>query len=65
MRDDWQKPRTRQQYLTGDDIRALRVAFNCGVKPRDVARSLQCASRTAFKYYSLFRLHIQVEARAA
>jgi hypothetical protein len=55
MRDDWEKTRTTNTHLTGAEIAQLRTAFNCGRKPRDIARELKCSSRIAAKYFAQFR----------
>lgn len=55
IKDDWDKPRTQGNHLTLPEIARLRVAFNCGRKPRDAARELSCSSRVAAKYFSQFR----------
>jgi hypothetical protein len=55
MRDDWEKPRGRNDHLTAVEIKQIRVAFNCGLKPRDIAREIKCSSRIAFKYFAMFR----------
>lgn len=55
IRDDWEKPRSTNQHLTQAEIAKLRVAFNCGRKPRDIARELQCSTRVAAKYFARFR----------
>ncbi len=54
-RDDWSKPRSEGNKLTQAEIAQIRVAFNCGRRPSDIARELQCSSRTAAKYYAIFR----------
>lgn len=53
--DNWEKPRSRNEHLTQAEIARIRVAFNCGLHPRDIARELQCSSRVAMKYYAQFR----------
>lgn len=55
MTDDWHKPRGRGVHLTTAEIAKIRVAFNVGRKPRDIARELKCSSRIAAKYYGVFR----------
>jgi hypothetical protein len=55
IKDDWEKPRRQSQHLTKEEISMLRVAFNVGRKPQDIARELQCSSRVANKYNAMFR----------
>lgn len=55
IKDDWEKPRTQGNHLTSAEIASLRVAFNCGRKPRDAAREMKCSTRVAAKYFSQFR----------
>jgi IS30 family transposase len=54
-KDDWNKPRTKAMRLTETEISEVKIAFQMGRKVRDIARELQCASRTVSRYYSLFR----------
>lgn len=54
-RDDWEKPRAKGVHLTPAEISKIRVAFNTGRHPSDIARELQCSSRIANKYYAQFR----------
>ena len=55
IKDDWSKPRSEGNKLTQAEIAKIRVAFNCGRHQRDIARELQCSSRTAAKYFAIFR----------
>lgn len=55
IKDNWSKPRSNGNHLTQAEIGKLRVAFNCGREPRDIARELQCSSRVAQKYFGQFR----------
>jgi hypothetical protein len=54
-KDDWAKPRSKGQHLTKEEIARIRVAFNCGRRPDDIARELKCSSRITNKYYAMFR----------
>lgn len=53
--DNWDKPRTRGDHLTAEEVGQLRRHFNVGLDPYDAARELQCSSRTAYRYYGQFR----------
>jgi hypothetical protein len=55
IKDDWEKPRSRQDYLTEDEIERLREAFDAGHKTCDIAGELNCSTRIAAKYYAQFR----------
>lgn len=54
-KDNWEKPRTQGMPLTATEIQRLRKAFRDDVHHRDIARELKCSSRTACKYYMIFR----------
>lgn len=54
-KDDWEKPRSRSQHLTEAEIALLRKAFSSRRTIKDIARELQCSSRTVSKYYGFFR----------
>jgi hypothetical protein len=54
-RDDWEKPRARNHWLTEHEIARLRHAYDLGFKPTDAAREIQCSSRIAYKYFAVFR----------
>jgi DNA-binding NarL/FixJ family response regulator len=53
--DDWEKPRSNGHKLTAAEVARVRVAFNCGRDHRDIARELQCSSRTIARYYGGYR----------
>lgn len=55
IKDDWEKPRGKGNHLTAAEIAQIRVAFNCGRRPADIARELKCSSRVAAKYFAQFR----------
>jgi hypothetical protein len=55
IRDDWEKPRSKGQKLTVDEVAKIRAGFNAGRKHRDIARELQCSSRVTAKYYGFYR----------
>lgn len=52
-RDAWVKARSKP--LTRDEIEFIRQGFLAGDSYYDVARALQCSSRTAIKYFAIFR----------
>ncbi|MDI3563529.1 hypothetical protein [Bradyrhizobium sp. Arg816] len=53
--DDWEKPRGRQNHLTADEIQQLERRFKAGWTPRDAAKEIKCASRTAYRYFDIFK----------
>lgn len=55
QKEDWEKPRSRSVHLTTEEIAKVKIGFNCGRKPFDVARDLKCAARTISRYYETFR----------
>ncbi len=55
MDDDWAKPRSKGQHLTEAEIGQIKQAYIDKRPFREIARELQCSSRIASKYYSLFR----------
>lgn len=55
MKDNWEKPRGKANHLTPAEIAKIKVAFNSGRRLEDIARELQCSSRTAARYYAHFR----------
>ena len=53
--DNWDNPRTQANKLTAAEIARIRVAFNVGRRPSEIAAELPCSLRTANKYYAQFR----------
>jgi hypothetical protein len=54
-RDEWEKPRSKGQHLTEQEIALLKTSYKAGHSPREAARAIKCSSRIANKYYSYFR----------
>lgn len=54
VKDDWEKPRSKGQHLTAEEIQLLKSLFKTGHSGREAARTLKCSSRVASKYYSFF-----------
>ena len=52
--DDWEKPRSKGQHLTGEEVYQLRQAHQLGRTPREAARELKCSTRVAYKYFKAF-----------
>ena len=55
MRDVWEKPRSKTDWLTENEISLLRKAFDAGRTACDAADDVNCSTRVACKYYSRFR----------
>jgi len=54
-KDDWQKPRNHGQHLTEEEMAAIRVGYRTNRAAKDVARELQCSTRTVNRYYGILR----------
>lgn len=54
-RDDWEKPRSKGQHLTADEIEFIKAEYHKRSPIRSVARHLKCSSRVVSKYFGLFR----------
>lgn len=54
-RDDWEKPRSKGQHLTADEIAFIKAEYRNRTPIRTVARHLKCSSRVVSKYFGLFR----------
>ncbi|MDB5620542.1 MAG: hypothetical protein JWQ24_4780 [Tardiphaga sp.] len=54
-RDNWEKPRSKGQHLTADEIAFIKSEYRKRSSIRDVARSLKCSSRVVSKYFGLFK----------
>ena len=46
MKDDWEKHRSKRQYITPQEIDLVREWYLAGMTSYDVARELKCASRS-------------------
>lgn len=55
IKDDWEKPRSKGQHLTADEIALIRRGYLTNRFYRDIARELKCSSRVVSKYYGLFQ----------
>jgi hypothetical protein len=45
-KDDWKPYRTKQQHFTAAEVELITNGFAAGRPAKDVARELQCASRS-------------------
>jgi hypothetical protein len=54
-RDDWEKPRSKGQHLTADEIAFIKSEYRNRSPIRSVARALKCSSRVVSKYFGLFK----------
>ena len=61
--DDWEKPRTRRDHLSAEEMLQLEQMFKAGKTPRDAARAIKCSSRTAYRHFEIFRGEAREQAR--
>jgi hypothetical protein len=52
---DWEKPRSKTDWLTESEISLLREAFDAGRSACDAACDVNCSTRIVYKHYSRFR----------
>ena len=55
MKDDWEKHRSKRQYITPQEIDLVREWYLAGMTSYEVARELGCASRSIRAHYVKFR----------
>lgn len=55
MKDDWHKPRTHGQFLNSREVAFIKEEYRVRTPARDVARHLQCATRSIKAHYTKFR----------
>lgn len=53
-KEDWER-RSQGRHLNEEEIARLCAAFAAGRCSLDIARELECSSRSANKYYAIFR----------
>lgn len=63
MGEDWHKPRSHGNRLTAEEIESLRRSYFAGEPYSAAARKLACSSRTACKYYRMWRADAGLPAR--
>lgn len=54
--EDWHKPRNPSQHFTADEVAFVKAGWIARRSSRDVARDLQCNSRSVRKRYELLAL---------
>lgn len=55
MKDDWHKPRTHGQFLNSREVALIKEEYRLRTPARDVARHLQCATRSVKAHYTKFK----------
>jgi len=55
MKDDWHKPRTKGQPLNAREVEMVREGYVRRTPAREIARQLQCATRSIKAHYTKFK----------
>lgn len=61
--DRWRKPRSNGDHLSNEEVELIRKGYRQGRSSFDIARELQCSTRTVDKYFVIFRSGCDVNAR--